>query len=276
MTVQHKAKVLLLGDGAVGKTSLIRRYVEDQYQDGYIATIGAKVTKKDVTIQEELFETTATLMIWDVLGQHEYTRVQEGAFAGARGALLVYDVNRTETFDNLKKFWIRRLWSVVGKVPVAVLGNKVDLLQDRSEEITRLHHLAESLECTGWLTSAKTGENVELAFLALTGAILKSEITEDVKRVKVQLGEGVDPYSAAAMADKIMMDFCNIAGGVGPGMPVVRQVFAQSGMDIRRPTKKALLKVIDALAVVEQGLQMKDDIAACKQRRLAWVNEIRE
>jgi len=215
-----KRKVLLLGDGAVGKTSLIRRFVTSAFSDDYIASIGTKVTKKQLALERVDGAAEVTLMIWDVLGQQEYTRIQEGAFANAAAALLVYDVSRVETYESLKKFWIRRLWSVAGKVPVVVLANKCDLLEHRPPELSRLLRLTESLQVPGWLVSAKTGENVEVAFSALAGMTLRDGGAEDPAKVQVQLGTGVNPYAPAAVADKIMMDFCNGSGGLEAGMPI--------------------------------------------------------
>ena len=89
-----KRKILLLGDGAVGKTSFIRRFVVDKFSDDYITTIGTKVTKKDLRIESPSKAVELTFMIWDVLGQKGYKNIQESAFQGSKGALLVYDVTR--------------------------------------------------------------------------------------------------------------------------------------------------------------------------------------
>jgi len=104
-----KRKILLLGDGAVGKTSLIRRFVVDKFSDDYITTIGTKVTKKDLRLESPGKATDMTFMIWDVLGQKGYRGIQESSFQGAKGALLVYDVTRPETAESLHEYWIPHL-----------------------------------------------------------------------------------------------------------------------------------------------------------------------
>src|SRR5438046_784173 len=81
-----KRKILLLGDGAVGKTSLIRRFVVDKFSDDYITTIGTKVTKKDLRLESPGKVTDLTFMIWDVLGQKGYKGIQESSFQGAKAA----------------------------------------------------------------------------------------------------------------------------------------------------------------------------------------------
>ncbi|HKZ63149.1 MAG TPA: GTP-binding protein, partial [Thermoplasmata archaeon] len=74
-----KSKVILLGDGSVGKTSLIRRYVTDQFSDSYLTTVGTKVTKKDAIVRIEGRQVPMIMTIWDVLGQKGYAGVQESA-----------------------------------------------------------------------------------------------------------------------------------------------------------------------------------------------------
>src|SRR3989442_15685359 len=90
-----KSKVVLLGDGGVGKTSLVRRFVVDQYSDEYITTVGTKVSKRSLNIGSPLAEVEMVMQIWDVLGQKGYSGVQETAIKGAQGVLLVYDPRTT-------------------------------------------------------------------------------------------------------------------------------------------------------------------------------------
>src|SRR5437667_310534 len=84
-----KSKVVLLGDGGVGKTSLVRRFVVDQYSDDYITTVGTKVSKRSLSLGSALSEVEMVMQIWDVLGQKGYSGVQETAIKGAQGVLLV-------------------------------------------------------------------------------------------------------------------------------------------------------------------------------------------
>jgi small GTP-binding protein len=167
MVKEYMKKVILLGDGAVGKTSLIRRFVEDEFDDDYIFTIGTKVTKKEVTVSKDGEDVLVTMMIWDILGQTDFHRTQAEAFSGAAGALLVCDLTRKETLDSLGKYWIPEFEKEAGAVPRIFLGNKADLGEKMSEgEFTEtakgLSAGALTLE-----TSAKTGQNVAEAFEAL-------------------------------------------------------------------------------------------------------------
>ncbi|KYK28726.1 MAG: hypothetical protein AYK23_05475 [Candidatus Proteinoplasmatales archaeon SG8-5] len=168
MDNEVRKKVILLGDGAVGKTSLIRRYVEDQFDDDYIFTIGVKVTRKDVTIRKDGEELQVVLMIWDILGQTDYHQIQTESFKGASGALLVCDLTRKETLDSLGKYWIPQFEKAVGKVPRVILGNKADLRKKKmpAEEFTSgIQRMSMGSLCLE--TSAKTGQNVAEAFEAI-------------------------------------------------------------------------------------------------------------
>src|SRR3989337_2137093 len=128
-----KRKVLLLGGGAGGKASLIRRFVVDKFSDDYITTIGTKVTKKDLRIESPARVTDLTFIIWDVLGQKGYKGIQESSVQGAKGALLVYDVTRPETSKSLREYWITHLLDISKAVPIVVVGNKVDNARSRRE-----------------------------------------------------------------------------------------------------------------------------------------------
>jgi small GTP-binding protein len=115
-------KICLLGDGAVGKTSLIRRYVHDIFNDEYIMTIGTKVSKKNMDLDgKEL-----TLMIWDILGQKEHTNLHSAYYKGAAGAIVVCDFTNKNSMEHLTK-WIDDFRAVAGNVPVVIAVNKQDI-----------------------------------------------------------------------------------------------------------------------------------------------------
>ncbi len=122
-----KKKVVLLGDGAVGKTSLVRRYVEQKFDDDYIATIGVNVKRKKMS------DLDLSLSIWDIYGQRSILPgLHSKHYRGADGALVVFDFSRKKTFDHLDR-WIKELLEVTGRIPVYVLGNKYDLIKEFKE-----------------------------------------------------------------------------------------------------------------------------------------------
>ncbi|MFP4546384.1 MAG: Rab family GTPase, partial [Methanomassiliicoccales archaeon] len=114
-------KVCLLGDGEVGKTSLVRRFVLDVFSDEYIKSFGTKVSKKVL----DLGEVELTLMIWDVLGQKS-SSLHQAYYKGANGALLVGDLTRKDTIADLER-WRNDLLQVTGEKPFLLVANKNDL-----------------------------------------------------------------------------------------------------------------------------------------------------
>ncbi len=266
-----KRKILLLGDGAVGKTSLIRRFVVDKFSDDYITTIGTKVTKKDLRIESPGKVTDITFMIWDVLGQKGYKNIQESSFQGAKGALLVYDVTRPDTLRSAQEYWIPHLVQVTTPIPVVLVGNKVDLAKDRARARDDLEDASEELHVSGFLGSAKTGENVESSFVALAKAVIAE--TEARVRKGEQVEEDI-PNELIEVADRIIMDSCETLGGQEAAMPIVRQQIVRAGLDVRSPTAEGLRLAVEYLAEAESSFRNASDVEASKLKRLSWIKEL--
>ena len=163
-TEEMRMKICLLGDSAVGKTSLIRRFVVNKFDDRYLTTVGTKVSKKNVDIfREDKHDIKLTLLIWDVLGQKEFRRLHSVFYQGAKGALIVCDVTREDTLKSLPG-WVDSLYKSNGPIPVIFLGNKYDLKDQVQFSEDDLHQFSEQFDAPNLFTSAKTGENVENAF----------------------------------------------------------------------------------------------------------------
>jgi small GTP-binding protein len=159
-------KVCMLGAFAVGKTSLVARYVKSVFSEKYLTTVGVKVDKKDVTVDDR----DVSLMLWDINGQDDYQAVQQSYLRGTSGYLLVVDGTRRATLDTVSKLQ-QVVESVAGPVPFVVVLNKVDLSQEWQVDERGLMRIADR----GWpivRTSAKTGEGVEETFAKLTRAML--------------------------------------------------------------------------------------------------------
>lgn len=150
-------KLCLLGDGAVGKTSLVRRFVFDAFDDKYLMSFGTKVTKKVVDFDD----VEVDLMIWDILGQKTQKTLHAAYYRGAAGALAVCDYTRPDTMQSLSS-WVDGFVSVVGDMPITILVNKSDL--DKAYSLDDVKAFAESIGAAVLETSARTGENVEEAF----------------------------------------------------------------------------------------------------------------
>jgi small GTP-binding protein len=171
-----KLKICLVGDGGVGKTSLIRKYVFDQFSDEYIVTLGTKVTKKDLTISHTTNgPVNVRLLIWDIIGQQGFHQLLKDAyFSGTQGIIGTCDITRSNTFTGLET-WVDTSQGVTGEVPMIFLGNKCDLDDDSEVEIEKIKDFASQFEnCEAYLSSAKVGVNVEKAFQHISEMILKN------------------------------------------------------------------------------------------------------
>ncbi len=266
-TRQVKRKVLLLGDGAVGKTSLIRKFVMDKFDDKYISTIGTKVTKKEMQLKLPDEEIRLTLMIWDVLGQKGYKAVQASSYKGGEGVMMVCDLTRKDTLDGLKDYWIPELRKVVGEVPMIFVGNKSDLVEERQITEEEFCAMAEEFGSSHYTSSAKTGENVEDIFKTL-GEVVFGTGTGEIGKPAAE--EALEISSLLDVADLIINDFCEAHGDRDTAMAMIRQQFSSVGVNIERPDKETLLKAAERLAELERGF--KDDFAVkttlAKRKRL--------
>ncbi len=173
------AKAVLVGDKSVGKTSLVRRYVLDQFDDRYLLTLGAKVTKKEVPVDvpERSLHAVLELNVWDIMGQVGFRELaKEAYFHGARGILAVVDLTRKSTLDGIGD-WIRAVQDVAGAVPLVLLANKHDLAAQAMSTPAQVAEAAKALGCASFMTSAKTGENVEASFRHLAGLMVRRYVT---------------------------------------------------------------------------------------------------
>jgi small GTP-binding protein len=169
-----KAKICLVGDSSVGKTSLIRRYVHNEFDDKYISTLGAKISKVEMTVDTEGENVKVNMTIWDIMGEEGFIDLlKDSYFDGAGGILAVCDLTREDTFEGLKD-WIMAIRSITGEIPMAFVGNKNDLEDLVCTEVD-LSALAGSYESPHFLASAKTGDNVNKVFLSLAKRVLEKE-----------------------------------------------------------------------------------------------------
>ncbi len=166
-----KAKICLVGDVAVGKTSLIKRSVQESFEDRYVATVGTKVTKKTLVAGWKGVPATIDLMVWDIMGEKGFrSLLRDAYFEGAHGVLAVCDLTRKETFYDLNN-WVQMVRKQVGDVPIVFLGNKADLGERVVVSADELARMGAILNAKYFLTSAKTGRNVNEAFQTLAEAI---------------------------------------------------------------------------------------------------------
>jgi small GTP-binding protein len=164
-------KVCLIGDFGVGKTSLIRRFVDRQFSDQYLSTVGVKISRKTLAVpHQDLAEaTTLQLLIWDIEGSHAFKSAAQSYLQGAKGALIVGDVTAPETLDHIPDH-IQRFLSLNPQGIVAIALNKTDLMEPELQaKFLQRHAVPNSTQVQGtYLTSAKLGNNVDLIFQNLS------------------------------------------------------------------------------------------------------------
>jgi len=168
-----KLKILLTGAAAVGKTSLVQRFIKNRFAANYKLTVGVDILTKDVEFRPG---EVATLSIWDIGGQQRFEFIRSTFYKGAAGALLVFDLTRDQTYQETRK-WLAEIRQFAGEnIPFVLIGNKLDLIEDVGVVIDRdeARQFAESEGSIYLETSAKTGEGVDEAFTELTRRIVDS------------------------------------------------------------------------------------------------------
>jgi small GTP-binding protein len=153
-------KVILMGDYAVGKTCIIRRYVSNTFIEDYKASIGV-----DITSQELKFDKTdVQLQIWDMSGQTDFKLVRSQFMSGTDLGIVVFDLTRPSSLDNVSR-WMNEIHAMLPDLPLVLVGNKTDLVNERqiskevAEKATKENNMLFYRE-----TSAKSGENITKLF----------------------------------------------------------------------------------------------------------------
>ncbi|NWF96859.1 MAG: GTP-binding protein [Candidatus Thorarchaeota archaeon] len=174
-----------MGDGSVGKTSLRRTYMGEGFRANYMITIGADFAVKKMVLEGGH---EVSIQIWDLAGQEHFKSVRSTFYKGAQGALAVYSTVERSSFTNLSN-WLEECWHNAGKmIPVVVIGNKIDLREQFKDNPVMKQTMVTTEEGKGLAeqirkkgahasfleTSAKTGHNVEAAFLELAIKILEA------------------------------------------------------------------------------------------------------
>lgn len=184
-------KTLLLGDGAVGKTSLISQFTKGFIKKDYKMTIGVDIFSKTVNSNEG----TVKLSVWDLAGQERFKAVRSAFYGGTAGALLVFDLTRIVTFRNLVG-WLEELYKYgAPNAPVVLIGNKVDLPHLREVRLEDAEWFATEIGSQYIETSAKTGEHVEEAFNTLTTKMVHNSMEKAVRLERKT--EGLRRYTRA-------------------------------------------------------------------------------
>ncbi len=284
-----KKKVVLLGDSAVGKTSMVRRFVEDRYDDKYISTVGAKVSKKSVLLDTAEGSREIIMMIWDVIGTKGYVTAQSAQIANCECALLVHDLTRPETFDSLLTYWIPLMYKIrKGSMPPLMLaGNKADLVSvsavpDEREIFPKIvaHNTSGQIlseimpHPIGWRpTSARTGINVEDCFQVMAWMIFRpKEMPQDAPELEEEAGGMVwtsELDTLLSLCDLIVTEF-PLLGKREDANFILERSFAKEGFDKDDPSAEELRVIIDMITqkAIEDGFNPE----AVEEHKEKWLN----
>lgn len=167
-------KIVILGEGAVGKTSLINQYVEQSFKEDYKPTLGANIIRRDIMVDK--IGARVRLIMWDLAGQERYNVIRSMYFQGCVGAMLVYDVTRANTFSAVEDKWLQDFKKYVKKEGAYILiGNKIDLEGERVVPTDQGQALSDKIQASAFVeTSAKKNINVERAFESLVHQVLRN------------------------------------------------------------------------------------------------------
>jgi small GTP-binding protein len=157
MTTIPVLKVLIVGDGNVGKTSLVRRYCTGMFSASRVTTIGVDFQTQIVRLPQG----EVKLSIWDLAGQDRFQVMRPGFYKGGRVAAMIYDVTDPDSFKDLGR-WRQELIEVVPNQPMVIVGNKIDL--PRVQEAEEARAFADSIRAPYLETSAATGDGVDALF----------------------------------------------------------------------------------------------------------------
>ncbi len=176
-TVVQK-KICMLGDFAVGKTSLVRQFVYDLFDDRYLSTLGVKVSRKSLNLTQGTDQKTLNLILWDLSGAAEFNQMQSSYYRGAAGAVMVCDLTRVNTLYNLAGH-ITAFQRVNPITKIIVVANKNDLRDEAQFGEDELAKFAASYGFPHFTSSAKTDDNVDLLFDTMGRLILWGVTTRE-------------------------------------------------------------------------------------------------
>lgn len=166
----------MLGSFGVGKTSLVRQFVFKQFKEQYLSTIGVQITQKDLEILSAAKSEKISIkfILWDLAHIEKYDKVIENYFRGANGAIVIFDMTRMQTLSEMERY-LSLFLNVNPESKLVLVGNKCDLIEKDVINLEQLLHFGKLYQAPHFLTSAKTGENVEQVFTTLAKLLLRIE-----------------------------------------------------------------------------------------------------
>ena len=177
---EESIKVTLLGNSGVGKTCIIKRYLDDEFSLEEQVTFSANFSQKEVTIGDK----TVILDIWDTAGQEQYRSMGRNFYKDSYIVCLVYDITNKDSFEDLKNIWYNELITYGEKYTVtAVVGNKSDCFEKEEVKEEEASNYAKSIKANYFMVSAKEGINIDSMFKTLAASYLGPEFSAKIKEI---------------------------------------------------------------------------------------------
>ena len=171
MNYDKKCQLLVVGNSAVGKSSILRRFTQDKFNPNYFATVGIDFFTKDVILDDKVIH----IKIWDTAGQERYKSLTQGFFRNAQGIIIVYDITNQTSFDDLK-YWIQSIENNINLqnkiIPAIIIGNKIDILEREVDNISA-ENFAKEIKYKYFEVSAKSGKGVDEAIKYLIKKVIE-------------------------------------------------------------------------------------------------------
>jgi small GTP-binding protein len=167
--------LLLVGDSMVGKTSLLLKFTDGNFPENHMATIGVEYKDKTIKINGR----PVKLQIWDTSGQERFRSITQNFYRNADGILFIFDMTSPESFYHIKD-WLRDSETSDSEIKRIIVGNKLDLENDRKIDKKKMDHYAEGKNIKSYEVSAKSGKNVEKIFKEIAELIIKNKTEEEI------------------------------------------------------------------------------------------------
>lgn len=172
-------KIIVIGDPAVGKTSLLNNFLSKRFEEKYIPTVGVNILKEQLTVSDDKGSNImVNLMFWDIAGQPQFYMLHRPYFNGADGMILVYDITRSSSFSNVNNWYNSAVRYGLSGIPRILVGNKIDLKDERKIIHPMADHLSEKLNAPFFESSALTGEGVKTIFQKIADLTYQSKLAD--------------------------------------------------------------------------------------------------
>ncbi len=195
-------KYIIVGDSAVGKSCLLLQFTDKRFKSTHDLTIGVEFGSRTVQINEKAIK----LQIWDTAGQESFRSITRSYYRGSIGALLVYDITKRQSFENLQKWMEEMKENAYSKMTTILIGNKVDLETERQVSYEEGQAFAKKHDLVFYETSAKSAHNVEKAFLAITQQIYSNlengEYNIHKESIGIKPGNTLPSHISGGLKDK--------------------------------------------------------------------------